>query len=255
MNVLAGGGAGFALLALTACDSLRCGRGVAATQVVPTRPPSVETLEIGDVAFVRGLAETPFVLIKVRPGVTLPEKGRLEAVSASGDVARLEATSQHRGAYRVANILSGRPRQEDLVRLRYPRGDGNSSMGSPGEAASLEDILPLPGNESLATQNDRSRDDRDAIPSSAVDERVLSTADRDGGGAGGVEVDSGVERSVDGPLEALGEIQVDSPTPPATTDEVEPCAPSREIVPVDLPSLDPQPDEGDSFIQVAPGDR
>lgn len=205
------------------CHSLKRGKTIAASQAVPTVPPSSEVLEVGEVVFVRGTAEPPFVLIKVRLGVTLPDTGHLEAVSPSGAVARLEGTTQRRGAYRVANIVSGRPRLQDRVRLRYPRGD--ETQVSAEDEGAMADIPPLP---STAGRMPRAEGGTSGEPDLPRRETLLPS-------------DPAPERPA---MPPVGN--------PLTTADVEPRAPERRPSVLELPSMEAVPDEGEAFVQPVP---
>ncbi len=210
------------LCLFSACSTLREGRTVRATDEVPVSTPSAEELKVGEITFVRGTADPPFVLVTLNPGVSLPDGVRLQASSEDGAVAHLKTTRQRRDGYQVANIVSGRPRRGDLVVMRYPKGDGTD----PEDVEEWDDIPPLlrqrDGGSGRAASSGRGSADRQQKPT------VSRDWEREPGD---------------------GQIPPSALEPAATREDVEPRPPSREMVPLELPTW--EPDEGDDFIQPA----
>lgn len=219
-------------LLLPGCRALREGRTVAATDDVPRGRPSAEQLEVGRIAFVRGTAKPPFVLIKTEPGISLPDKARLEVLSSDGSVAHLRTTAQRSEGFHVANIDSGRPRQGDRVVMRYPKGDGTDPVDD--DEDEWGDIPPLlrPGGRANANSS--------------------SDFGSDSTGRAGPET-TAPDGLPDVASPSLLDHSVPMPTgPPETTDDVEPRAPTRETDPLELPVLEKPPDEGDDFVAPLP---
>lgn len=221
---------------LSGCRAMREGRTVRASQDVPVSTPSAEQMEVGEIAFVRGEADPPFVLIELGSRVKLPDGASLQALATSSarqggsastgegsDIALLKTTRQQSDGYQVANIVSGSPMRGDRVIMRYPKGDGTD----PEDLQAFEDLPPLPGGRSRAKPGDRGQ----ATP---------------GEGRGGL-LSGPVVRS-----SSTGDEPVYPPTAfgsPETREDVAPRAPSREMDPPPLPAWDALPDDGSDYIQ------
>ncbi len=211
------------VVALASCGTLGRGRTVAATQEVPRGLPSTQALDVGEIAFVRGGADPPFVLIRLQRGVKVPSGARLQATSSEDQsIILLKALAQKQSGYQVANVLSGRPRSGDPVVMHY----GVATDDAAAEA-SLDDIPPLlqpkAGEEKVAAREPTPKLKPKMLP---VEKRVTP--------APAPELP---------PVPVLGA--------PAVRDDVDPRAPTREAEPLALPDWGP-PDEGESFAEEIP---
>lgn len=112
---------------------------VRANQDVPKKLPSDEEMAVGEVSFVRSGGQ-PFVLVRTRGKVELPEKAMLHGKGEEGQLSTMRLSGEKRGAYIVADILSGRPKLGDLVTLTYPK----ESKLSANELAPVPEASPEP---------------------------------------------------------------------------------------------------------------
>lgn len=151
------------LALLPGCGLTRRAEVVMPTKAAPKVAPSDTEMEVGTIRFVRGTGQ-PFVLIRLAPGVTLPEKAILETRPSEGEPARLALDPEVRTRDRTANILSGRPRIGERVVLPFPSGDHldpgalapetaapNSWVTADGDTTSIPPSLSLPASESISS--------------------------------------------------------------------------------------------------------